>query len=88
MKYYKPTERLLDLGLVLQYDSQEKVIFNTRGFEREMINQERGRILQGDFDYWQTKTLETKISNALLEIKRTKWKPEKPINYAFTYNEY
>lgn len=87
MKYFKPTQRLVELGLVLQYDSQETAIFNKDGFEREMINQERANILQGNFDYWQTPNLEQKIKSTIQEIKQTNWQPEKAIVYSFTYND-
>lgn len=86
MKYFKPTQRLVELGLVLQYDSQKKAIFNKDGFEREMINQERAKIIQGNFDYWQTQNLEEKIKLAIQEIKQTNWQPEKAIVYSFTFN--
>lgn len=81
MKYFKPTTRLVELGLVLQYDSQKEPIFNKNGFEREMINQERSAIIIGNFDYWQEVELEYKIQNTIATIKRQKWLPETPIEY-------
>ena len=81
MKLFKPTQRLLELGLVLQYDSQETAIFNRGGFEREMINQERSQILHGNNDYWQDEELEYKIQKTLLTIFDLKWTPQKPIEY-------
>ena len=81
MKYFKPTQRLIELDLALQYDKQERAIFNENGFEREMINQERAQIFHGNNDYWQEFDLETKIQNTIATINYQKWIPEKPIKY-------
>jgi len=56
MKIFTPSHRLLELGLILQYDSERQdlelaPILSSTG-HRILINQERGRIMSGDFDYY------------------------------------
>jgi hypothetical protein len=81
MKKYIPPKRLVELGLVLQYDTEQKPTFNTNDFEREMINQERAKLFAGDYSYMQTEKLENKIQTILLEIQKQNWKPKKEIQY-------
>jgi hypothetical protein len=84
MKIFTPSHRLLALGLVLQYDSERQdlglaPILSTG--HRILINQERGRIMSGDFDYLQSIEFENKIESILVEIRKQKWKPENEIKY-------
>ena len=63
MRKYEPPKRLVELGKVLQYDTglQElglSPILTTE--QRILINQERGRIMSGDFDYIQPVNGKTK----------------------------
>jgi hypothetical protein len=82
MKKYEPPKRLVQLGRVLQYDSERQEI----GFSsllsienRILINQERGMIMKGNFDYKQL--IDTKINSILLEIRKENWKPKTDIQY-------
>jgi hypothetical protein len=84
MKTYKPPQRLVALGLVLQYDSELQKngrlgIFST--FQRILINQERAKILSEDDTYRQAFGIENKIEFVLEKIKATNFQPEKPICY-------
>jgi hypothetical protein len=80
MKKYKPPQRLIELDLVLKYDFEEKDCLKPKT-ETFCINQERAKLLQNDFSYTQTPALETKIQNALFEIKIKDWQPKNPIEY-------
>ncbi|QSW90733.1 hypothetical protein J0383_07955 [Flavobacterium endoglycinae] len=87
MKIYLPPPRLVDLGLVLQYDKEVfKCELKEENFltwnERLLINRERARIMANDHSYKQDIVLEYKILNILLIIKQTHWKPLKTIEYA------
>lgn len=87
MKYYLPPIRLVNLGLVLQYDKEVfKCELKEENFltwnERLLINRERARIMAKDNSYRQDTILETKIDQILLDIKKNNWKPLKPIEYA------
>lgn len=87
MKNYLPPPRLIDLGLVLQYDKEIfKCELKEESFltwnERLLINRERARIMAKDNSYWQDDLLESKIRHILQEIKRKNWKPLKNIEYA------
>lgn len=82
MKKYLPPKRLVELGLVLQYDSSfqelgQSPILSTE--QRILINQERSRIMSGDFDYIQP--VDSKIESVLVEIRKQNWKPETEIQY-------
>lgn len=86
MKPYTPPRRLVELGLVLQYDSEffkcclkEERFF--KWIERLLINRERARIMAGDNSYKQTEVLESKIKDVLKVIQEKNWKPEKEIQY-------
>lgn len=86
MKYYLPPIRLVNLGLVLQYDKEVfKCELKEENFltwnERLLINRERARIMAKDNSYRQDTILETKIDQILLEIDKNNWKPLKPIEY-------
>ena len=84
MRKYIPTKRLVELGLVLQYDtelqevSKDAVLTDTQRF---WINQERGKIMSGDDDYLQYSTLERLIEKILLGIRKQNWKPKTEIQY-------
>lgn len=87
MKLYSPPPRLIDLGLVLQYDKEVfKCELKEESFltwnDRLLINRERARIMANDFSYWQDDSLEVKITQILFEIKQRNWKPLKAIEYA------
>jgi hypothetical protein len=82
MRKYIPTKRLVELGKVLQYDTglQELGLSPILTIEqRILINQERGRIMSGDFDYIQP--VNGKIESVLVEIRKQHWKPETEIQY-------
>jgi hypothetical protein len=81
MKNYKPPKRLVELGLVLQYDTEFKATFNKNNFEREMINQERAKLFANDFSHLQSEKLEAKIQLILLDIKKQNWTPKTEIQY-------
>lgn len=86
MKLYLPPPRLVNLGLVLQYDKEVfKCELKEESFltwnDRLLINRERARIMAKDESYKQETSLETKIDHILLEIKKNNWKPLKPIEY-------
>ena len=84
MRNYIPTKRLVELGLVLQYDtelqelSKDAVLTDTQRF---WINQERGKIMSGDDDYLQYEILERLIEKISLEIRKQNWKPKTEIQY-------
>lgn len=84
MRNYIPTKRLVELGLVLQYDtelqevSKDAVLTDTQRF---WINQERGKIMSGDDDYLQYAALERLIEKILLGIRKQNWKPKTEIQY-------
>ena len=82
MRKYTPPKRLVELGKVLQFDTglQElglSPILTTE--QRILINQERGKIMSGDFDYIQL--INSKIESVLVEIRKQNWKPETEIQY-------
>lgn len=86
MKNYLPPPRLVDLGLVLQYDKEVfKCELKEESFltwnDRLLINRERARIMANDNSYKQDDFLEYKILNILLLIKQSNWKPLKAITY-------
>lgn len=86
MKFYLPPPRLVNLGLVLQYDKEVfKCELKEENFltwnDRLLINRERARIMAKDDSYRQDNSLETKIHQILLEIDKNNWKPLKPIEY-------
>ena len=82
MKIFKPTKRLLELALVLKFDTQlqeksKQPILTTN--QRLWINQERGQIMSGNNDYTQHATLEALIQKILVEIEKLNWKLEPDI---------
>ena len=82
MKKYQPPKRLIELGLVLQYDSSFQELGQSpilSMVQRILINQERGRIMSGHFDYIQP--VNCKIESVLVEIRKQNWKPETDIQY-------
>lgn len=86
MKFYLPPPRLVNLGLVLQYDKEVfKCELKEESFltwnDRLLINRERARIMAKDDSYKQETLLENKIDQILLEIKKNNWKPLKAIEY-------
>lgn len=84
MKVFKPPKRLLELGLVLQYDTERQEIGLSPILEIEqriLINQERGKIMSGDDNYTQTTNYEAIIQTVLLEIAKQNWKPKIEIKY-------
>ncbi|MEO6176806.1 MAG: hypothetical protein ABIP27_16765 [Flavobacterium circumlabens] len=87
MKLYLPPHRLVNLGLVLQYDKEVfKCELKEENFltwnDRLLINRERARIMAKDDSYRQDSALENKIDQILQEIKKKNWKPLKEIEYA------
>ncbi|MCV9929492.1 hypothetical protein OIU83_17660 [Flavobacterium sp. LS1R49] len=87
MRENKIPKRLIELGLVLQYDSEVfKCELKEEQFltwiERLLINRERAKIMSGDTTYTQTKVLESKIEAVLIEVKKSNWHPFKEIEYA------
>lgn len=89
MKVFKPPKRLLELGLVLQYDSERQEIGLSPILEIEqriLINQERGKIMSGDDNYTQTTNYEATIQAVLLEIAKQNWKPKIEIKYGQSAN--
>jgi hypothetical protein len=85
-KNYLPPPRLIDLGLVLQYDKEIfKCELKEENFltwnDRLLINRERARLLAKDNSYRQDDLLESKIRHILQEIETKKWKPLKNIEY-------
>lgn len=84
MRKYIPTKRLVELGLVLQYDTELQEVTKTAVLtenQRFWINQERSKIMSGDDDYLQYQTLEVLIENILLGIRKQNWKPKTEIQY-------
>lgn len=86
MKLYLPPPRLVNLGLVLQYDKEVfKCELKEQNFltwnDRLLINRERARIMAKDDSYRQETSLENKIAQILLEMTKNNWKPLKPIEY-------
>lgn len=82
MKFYTPPKRLVELGLVLQYDTflQEKGLTALlSSYHRMLINQERSKIMSGYFNY--TQTIDDLIESILLKIKEERWKPKIEIQY-------
>lgn len=83
MKNYNPTQRLMALGLVLQFDSESQEKGKSHYFtvgQRIVINQERAAIMAG-LNYTQNELLENKIEFVVSQIISKKWHPEKPIPY-------
>lgn len=84
MRVYIPTKRLVELGLVLQYDTElqevsKDAVLTTN--QRFWINQERGKIMSGDEDYFLYDSLEDLIQKILLQIRKQNWKPKNEIHY-------
>ena len=84
MRVYIPTKRLVELGLVLQYDTElqevsKDAVLTTN--QRFWINQERGKIMNGDEDYFLYDSLEDLIQKILLQIRKQNWKPKNEIHY-------
>jgi hypothetical protein len=87
MKLYLPPPRLVNLGLVLQYDKEIfKCELKEENFltwnDRLLINCERARLMANDNSYIQENDLENKIEHVLQKIKEGNWKPLKTIEYA------
>ena len=86
-KIYNPPARLVELGLVLQYDKEvfkcelKEETFLTWN-ERLLINRERARLMANDNSYRQSDTIEDKIKTVLREITMNNWEPLKEIEYA------
>ena len=84
MKCFNPCKRQQLLDLVLQYDSFKKEIGKAHFFtdsERFLINQERAKIMQNDFDFIQNESLLMKISFVKEQITTYNWHPKKTIEY-------
>jgi hypothetical protein len=81
---YIPTKRLVELGLVLRYDTELQEVSKAAVLsenQRFWINQERGKIMSGDDDYLQYVTLEVLIKTILFEIRKQNYKPKTEIQY-------
>jgi hypothetical protein len=81
---YIPTKRLVELGLVLRYDTELQDLSKAAVLsenQRFWINQERGKIMSGDDDYLQYATLEVLIKTILIEIRKQNYKPKTEIQY-------
>jgi hypothetical protein len=84
MRKYIPTKRLVELGSILQYDTELQEISKDAVLtvnQRFWINQERGKIMSGDENYLQCQKLEALIEMILLEIRKQNWKPKTEIQY-------
>ena len=84
MRKYIPTKRLVELGSILQYDTELQEISKDAVLtvnQRFWINQERGKIMSGDENYLQCQKLEALIEMILLEIRKQNWKPKAEIQY-------
>ena len=84
MKILKPPHRLVELGLVLQFDSYLQdngftPLLTT--FERMFINKERSNLLNNEFYYQLPSELDKKIELILTHIHNQNWKPENLIQY-------
>ncbi len=87
MRQLQPPKRLVELGLVLQYDKEVfKCELKEENFltwnDRLLINRERARIMAKDDTYRQSDALENKITHILREILMNNWQPLKEIEYA------
>lgn len=80
MKSYTPPQRLLDLGIVLQYDQQACRFFAPH--ERFSINYERARLMANDYSISQCQSIENKIYEILTAIERQDWCPFSEIKYS------
>lgn len=72
MKEFKPSERLVALGEILEYDTQLKEKGKAGHFsvtERILINQERGQLLAGKENYCHSIALQSKIEFVTNKIK-------------------
>lgn len=72
MKEFKPSERLIALDEILQYDSKLKDNGKSGHFsvaERILINQERGQLLAGKDNYCHSIALREKIEFVINKIK-------------------
>lgn len=83
MKIYKPPQRLIDLGEVLQWDKEKEKTLTV--YERMLINQERSALLNNKSDFEQPEALATKIAAIIERIWITNWEPENPIKYVTVY---
>lgn len=86
MKIFTPNKRLINLGLVLQYDSFKKDNGKAGYFtqaQRTLINQERGRIFNELDNYIQPPELEEKIQFLMDQIKSNNWNPLIPVEYKY-----
>lgn len=83
MKIYKPPQRLIDLGEVLQWDREKAKTFTV--YERMSINQERSHLLKYDTEFEQPEALYKKIDATIKLMKLSKFLPENPIKYVRTY---
>lgn len=79
MKVYTPPKRLLALGLVLQFDREQKRLFAPH--ERFAINQERAKLMANQHDYLQPEELERRIQTAIFEIETQGWCPLSEIKF-------
>ncbi len=79
MREYIPSKRLVLLGLVLQYDTEDTPSFKEH--ERFAINQERAKVIANDNSYSQSETVEAKIATILIDIRKHNWKPLNEIQY-------
>lgn len=86
MKIYKPPQRLVELVLVLQFDSFLKdngKDGRLTDSERMRINQERAKIMRGEtVEHDKADVLQLLISVILAEIKARSWKPSAEFQYS------
>jgi hypothetical protein len=78
MKQYHPPQELLDLDLVLKYDTEKNPILSQT--ERSKINWQRAKIMRNEATALPP-ALQEKIDFTLARIKKENWKPDSPVVY-------
>lgn len=86
MKIYKPTQRLVELVIVLQFDSflkDDGKEGRLSVIDRMRINQERAKLMRGEtVIYDEADLLQLLINVVLCEIKARSWQPAEAFRYA------
>ncbi len=78
MRPYYPPQELIDLDLVLKYDTEQSPILLQT--ERSQINWKRAKIMRNE-PMALHPALKQKIDFNIDKIKKENWKPESPVVY-------
>jgi hypothetical protein len=78
MKIYTPPQELINLDLVLKYDTEHTPILSQ--VERSQINWKRAKLMRNE-PLALHPALQQKIDFNINQIEKENWKPESPVVY-------